>query len=54
MEKILIKGTIFSRTSPDQKAGLVENIQTLGYIVSMCGDGSNDCGALKAAHVWPC
>ena len=21
------------------------------YIVSMCGDGANDCGALKAAHV---
>jgi magnesium-transporting ATPase (P-type) len=37
--------------SPDQKAQLVEEFQTLGYIVSMCGDGANDCGALKAAHV---
>ena len=51
VEKILIKGTIFSRMSPDQKASLVEDLQTLGYIVSMCGDGANDCGALKAAHV---
>ena len=23
----------------------------MDYIVSMCGDGANDCGALKAAHV---
>jgi cation-transporting ATPase 13A3/4/5 len=22
-----------------------------GLIVSMCGDGGNDCGALRAAHV---
>ena len=51
MSKILIKGTIFSRMSPDQKASLVEELQSLGYIVSMCGDGANDCGALKAAHV---
>ena len=51
LSKVLVKGTIFSRMSPDQKAGLVEDLQTLGYIVSMCGDGANDCGALKAAHV---
>ena len=51
LAQVLIKGTIFSRMSPDQKAGLVEELQTLGYVVSMCGDGANDCGALKAAHV---
>jgi len=37
--------------SPDQKANLVEELQSMGYVVSMCGDGANDCGALKAAHV---
>eukprot|EP00092_Neocalanus_flemingeri_P007619 GFUD01008222.1.p1 GENE.GFUD01008222.1~~GFUD01008222.1.p1 ORF type:complete len:1156 (+),score=221.75 GFUD01008222.1:90-3557(+) len=51
LHRILLRGTIFSRMSPDQKANLVEELQTLGYIVSMCGDGANDCGALKAAHV---
>ena len=48
---LLARGTIFSRMSPDQKAGLVEQLQQLGYCVAMCGDGANDCGALKAAHV---
>ena len=23
----------------------------MGYTVCLCGDGANDCGALKAAHV---
>ncbi|KAJ8320793.1 hypothetical protein KUTeg_002380 [Tegillarca granosa] len=36
--------------SPEQKAQLVEVLQDLGYYVCMCGDGANDCGALKAAH----
>jgi len=51
LQRILIRGTIFSRMSPDQKANLVEELQSMGYVVSMCGDGANDCGALKAAHV---
>lgn len=50
-EKILVNGTIYARMSPDQKAQLVENLSSIGYCVSMCGDGANDCGALKAAHV---
>lgn len=51
LPKIIQKGTIFARMSPDQKAQLVEEYQDIDYIVSMCGDGANDCGALKAAHV---
>ena len=47
LARVLVKGTIFARMSPDQKAGLVEELQTLGYVVAMCGDGANDCGALK-------
>ena len=37
--------------SPDQKSHLVEALQAVGLSVGMCGDGANDCGALKQAHV---
>ncbi|XP_058518091.1 probable cation-transporting ATPase 13A4 isoform X2 [Ochotona princeps] len=51
LPKILINGTIFARMSPGQKSSLVEEFQKLDYFVGMCGDGANDCGALKMAHV---
>lgn len=51
-EKILINGSIYARMSPDQKADLVEKLMSIGYCVSMCGDGANDCGALKAGKVF--
>ncbi|XP_058466669.1 polyamine-transporting ATPase 13A3 [Malaya genurostris] len=47
---ILTFGTVFARMSPDQKQHLISDLQNLGYYVAMCGDGANDCGALKAAH----
>ncbi|KAL3862281.1 hypothetical protein ACJMK2_008262, partial [Sinanodonta woodiana] len=50
LPKIVCKGTVFARMSPDQKAQLIEHLQDIGYYVGMCGDGANDCGALKAAH----
>ncbi|KAL5111345.1 putative cation-transporting ATPase [Taenia crassiceps] len=48
--KLVVKGTVFARFSPEQKSQLVEALQCVGYSVSMCGDGANDCGALKAAN----
>ncbi|KAL9932858.1 hypothetical protein V8E36_008113 [Tilletia maclaganii] len=51
LRRMLIKGTIFARMSPDEKHELVERLQILGYTVGMCGDGANDCGALKAADI---
>ncbi|KAK0551268.1 hypothetical protein OC846_001097 [Tilletia horrida] len=51
LRRMLIKGTIFARMSPDEKHELVERLQVLGYTVGMCGDGANDCGALKAADI---
>lgn len=50
MPKLAVRGTVFARMSPDQKQQLVEQLQDLGYYVGMCGDGANDCGALKTAH----
>lgn len=38
--------------SPEQKAFLVEQVQdtTINFhMVGMCGDGANDCNALKVA-----
>ncbi|CAH8670886.1 unnamed protein product [Schistosoma haematobium] len=48
--KLVVKGMVFARFSPEQKAQVVEALQSVGYFVSMCGDGANDCGALKVAH----
>jgi len=51
LQRMLVKGQIFARMSPDEKHELVEKLQTLDYTVGFCGDGANDCGALKAADV---
>jgi cation-transporting P-type ATPase 13A2 len=48
--KFVTRGSIFARMSPDQKQQLITELQDIGYYVAMCGDGANDCGALKVAH----
>ncbi|XP_063772478.1 probable cation-transporting ATPase 13A4 [Pseudophryne corroboree] len=50
LPKLLLNGAIFARMSPGQKSNLIEEFQKLDYYVAMCGDGANDCGALKMAH----
>nr|XP_030869186.2 polyamine-transporting ATPase 13A2 isoform X8 [Gorilla gorilla gorilla] len=49
--KVLVQGTVFARMAPEQKTELVCELQKLQYCVGMCGDGANDCGALKVADV---
>lgn len=51
LPQLLVKAQIFARMSPDEKNEIVERLQSLGYTVLMCGDGANDCAALKAADV---
>jgi len=43
--------TVFGRCTPKDKVTVVTAFNENGYITSMCGDGGNDCGALRAAHV---
>lgn len=49
LNRALVKAKVFARMSPEQKLELVERLQDLGYCVSMCGDGANDCAALKSS-----
>ncbi|KAF8070552.1 hypothetical protein FPV67DRAFT_1487805 [Lyophyllum atratum] len=51
LQRMLVKTQVFARMSPDEKNEVVERLQSLGYTVLMCGDGANDCAALKAADV---
>ncbi|XP_072945852.1 polyamine-transporting ATPase 13A3 isoform X2 [Epargyreus clarus] len=50
VHRVIERGAVFARMSPDQKQQLVLDYQAMGYYVGMCGDGANDCGALRAAH----
>lgn len=50
MEELLLHTRIFARTSPENKVQVIQAHIAKGLIVGMCGDGGNDCGALRAAH----
>jgi len=50
IDDLLIYTRIFARVQPDQKVQVITLYIDQGYITAMCGDGGNDCGALRAAH----
>ncbi|KAJ1731619.1 hypothetical protein LPJ72_003847 [Coemansia sp. Benny D160-2] len=50
MAPLLLNTRIFARMQPDDKVRCVKLHMERG-ITAMCGDGGNDCGALRASHV---
>ncbi|KAG6058652.1 hypothetical protein E4U32_004495 [Claviceps aff. humidiphila group G2b] len=51
LQRVLLRGKVFARMSPDEKHELVLKLQSIDFCCGFCGDGANDCGALKAADV---
>jgi predicted P-type ATPase len=42
---------VHGRCTPHDKVSVVSYFVKMGFMTLMCGDGGNDCGALKTAHV---
>lgn len=51
LTQILRYAWIYARVSPKQKEDILLGLKAAGYTTLMCGDGTNDVGALKQAHI---
>lgn len=50
-KQILRYTWVYARVSPKQKEEILIGLKAMGYTTLMAGDGTNDVGALKQAHI---
>ena len=51
LKQLLRYTWVYARVSPKQKEEILIGLKAAGYTTLMCGDGTNDVGALKQAHI---
>jgi cation-transporting ATPase I len=51
LDRLVAKGAVFARVSPDHKVRIVASLRRAGRVVAVTGDGANDAPAIRLADV---